>query len=82
VNRVLNLRNLFCLFLFSVVMSLAGAASACDYYWKTVTVYIPVEKPVVKCITRYDHCGNPYQIEVVSTRTVNVAVTKQVKVYY
>lgn len=62
----------------------AGSATACDppaYVWKTVTVYVTVEKPVVTYETRYHECGTPYQVKVVHYVDVTVPVTKSVKLW-
>lgn len=60
-------------------------AAACDAprcYWRTVTEYVAQEVPYVRYITRYDHCGKPYQVEIVGYRTVQVPVQRRVKVCY
>lgn len=62
----------------------ASSSSACDTrcYWKTVTVYVEQQQEYVHYVTKYDHCGKPYPVEVVSYRTVRVPVQKRVKVCY
>ena len=60
-------------------------ASDCQqqrYYTKTVTCYEPVRYPVVKWETRYDHCGDPYRVKVVSYKIVIVPVEKQVRIAF
>jgi hypothetical protein len=39
-----------------------------------------VDVPFTKCITLYDHCGRPYQVEKSGVRTVEVTVRKRVLV--
>ncbi|HCS50433.1 hypothetical protein [uncultured Rubinisphaera sp.] len=56
-------------------------AEACCY-WKTVTVYVAVTKSYTYYVTRYDHCGHPYEIARTGYKTVNVPVLKKVKVCY
>jgi len=66
----------------------AGAASTavggdhrvCGY--RTITVCEYVRKPVCVTVTRYDHCGRPYRVEVTEYRSVKVYVTKRVPVYH
>ena len=53
-----------------------------SYYWKEVTVYETREVPEVRCITKYDHCGKPYEVKVVVYRTIRVPVVKRIKVAY
>jgi len=90
-TRILNIasaRNLFAAALVMGTMALAGGtASASDChaprcYWKTVTVYVSVEQPYVHYITKYTACGHPYQVKVVTYKTVQVPVQKRVKVCY
>ena len=50
--------------------------------WKTVTVYESVTKPFVSYVTKYDHCGKPFQVKVVSYKTIQVPVQKLIKVCY
>ena len=59
-----------------------NSSSACDTrcYWKTVTVYVDQPQEYVRHITRYDHCGRPYAVEVVGHRTVRVPVQRRVKI--
>ncbi|MEZ6056948.1 MAG: hypothetical protein R3C01_09600 [Planctomycetaceae bacterium] len=90
-TRILNItstRNLFVAALVTGTMAFASgtaSASGCHAprcYWKTVTVYVSVEKPCVHYITKYTSCGRPYQVQVVTYKTVQVPVQKQVKVCY
>jgi hypothetical protein len=86
-TRFLNLQNLAAAALItgSTFLGDLTGASACDTprcYWKTVTVYVDVEQPVVNWVTRYDHCYRPYQVKVVTYETVTVPVEKRVKVCY
>jgi len=53
-----------------------------SYQYKTVTVYETVRKPVSEWIIKYDHCDKPYRVEVVTYRTVQVAVQKTIRVGY
>ncbi|TWT92409.1 hypothetical protein [Stieleria varia] len=70
----------------TVSLTQAGNASAGDHYyqpdcyWKTVTVYESIKKPYTAYVTKYDHCGHPYQAKVVRYKTVQVPVTKRIKV--
>lgn len=65
---------------------LAGSASVgtdgdcTPCYYKKVVCYENQKVPYTVCVTRYDHCGRPYQVEVVRYRTVTVRVVKLVKV--
>lgn len=49
-------------------------------HYKTIVEYKCIQKPVVKCITKYDHCGKPYEVKVVDYVTVKIPVYKQIKV--
>lgn len=60
----------------------AGAAKACNYYYKNVTTYVTVQRPVAYYITRFDDCGHAYQVRVVDYQPVRVPVTTLVKYYY
>lgn len=53
-----------------------------QYTWKTITLYKTIQKPYVDYVTKYDHCGKPYQVEIVRYETVQIPYTKRVKVYY
>ncbi|MFM7058602.1 MAG: hypothetical protein ACKO2P_16935 [Planctomycetota bacterium] len=71
----------------AAVLSASGASAAmggdhrvCGY--RTITVCEYVRKPVCVTVTRYDHCGRPYHVEVTEYRTVKVYVTKRVPVYH
>ena len=60
------------------------AATACDSprpYWKTVIAYEYVQKPCTAWVTRYDHCGRPYQTQITTYQTVRVAVERRVRVW-
>ena len=60
----------------------AGSAQACEpqYRWVRVTTYeLRVEK-TVDIVTRYDHCGKPIQVAIISNQTVKVPVQSWVKV--
>jgi len=56
----------------------AGHSVHCHY--KTVIVYKTVSKPVVRYITKFDHCGKPYRVKVIKYVHVRVPVKKLVKV--
>jgi hypothetical protein len=45
-----------------------------DYEYRTETFY--------DYITKYDHCGKPYTVKVLRTRTIQVPVQRLVKVCY
>ncbi len=74
----------------TAVLGLAGTARASDCYCpptyviKKVTVYETVtcyETQCVAykvCVTRYDHCGNSYTVNVTRYREVQVPVQKVV----
>lgn len=53
-----------------------------QYYWKTITTYESVRKEYIDYVTKYDHCGHPYQVQVVRYEYIQVPVTSRVKVYY
>lgn len=53
-----------------------------DYYLKKVVTYRYDYITDYQYITRYDHCGVPYQVSVPFTRTVSIPVISYVKVYY
>ncbi len=59
----------------------AGSYPSCCAY-KTVMTYEYVKKPCAAYITKFDHCGKPYRVRVVTYRTVKIAVPKLVKVCY
>ena len=72
---------------------LAGVAQAghgydCGYqapqpcHYKTITTYEYIQKPIYSYVTKYDHCGHPYQVKVLSYQTVQVPVQKLIKVCY
>jgi hypothetical protein len=46
---------------------------------RPVTTYQTRYEPVVSTVTRYDHCGRPYRVNVVSYRTVRVPVMQYVR---
>ena len=59
------------------------SASACErpccvYRW--VTIYEGRSVPYTVCVTRYDHCGHAYQVQLTRYRRVEVPVKKLVKV--
>ena len=64
----------------------ASVVSACDPVYKKVvcyeTVYVKVTKtvPYTKSMTRYDHCGKPYCVDVTCYKDVCVKVPKTVAV--
>jgi hypothetical protein len=71
----------------AVAVALVGSifgtqAQACDPYctYKRVVVYVQKEVPYQDCITKYDCYGNPQHVYVTRYRTVEVPVTKLVKV--
>lgn len=59
----------------------AGHGTPCCTY-KTVITYQYVRKACISYITKFDHCGKPYRVRVVTYRTVKIAVPKLVKVCY
>ena len=73
------------------VLAFGGTtAQACDkapqqeYTWVTtyecVTTWETKCEPYTKTVTKYDHCGKPYQATVTCYREVKVPVTKKVAV--
>jgi hypothetical protein len=69
-------------------LAASGAATAGEYgpQYKKVTVYQTVtytktvEVPYQKAVTKYDHCGKPYNVTVTCYRNVEITATKQVPV--
>lgn len=53
-----------------------------SYYFKDVVVYQPRQVPDVQWVTKYDHCGKPIQVKVVTYRTIQVPVHQRIKVAY
>jgi hypothetical protein len=47
---------------------------------ETITTWQTRTEAFKKFVTRYDHCGKPFQVEVVSTRQIKVPVKKVVSV--
>ena len=69
----------------SMAFATGAQASDCHQprcYWKTIVVYQSVQKPCVSYVTKYDHCGKPYSVRVVTYKTIQVPVEKQIKVCY
>ena len=60
----------------------AGSCHAPRCHYKTVITWQYIEEPCYDYVTQYDHCGRPYQVEVVTYKTVKVPVEKLVKVCY
>jgi hypothetical protein len=69
------------------VIAASSIASAGDYscpvpppcgHYQTILVTKCVEVPFTRCVTVYDHCGRPYQVERVGVKTVEVTVKKRV----
>jgi hypothetical protein len=48
-----------------------------SYRFEYVRCYEYRQVPYTVCVTRYDHCGCPYTVEVVQYRTVQVSVLKR-----
>ncbi len=78
-----------------VLASVAGSAVAGDYgygygyddchqhcHYKKVVTYVCHEVPYTRCITLYDHCGEPYTVHKTFYKTVHTPVVKYVKVCY
>jgi len=83
---LIRVRSLLVAGLVAGCLTLSGNANATDchtpkYIVKTVTVYVDVEQSYTAHVTRYDHCGTPYQVRVTRHKTVSVPVVKQVRVY-
>ena len=89
----MNITNLLkkavCGMLVAGAITLVGTSSAsADHcttptcYYKTVIVWKLQTQPVVDWVTKYDHCGRPYEAKVVSYVTVKIPVKKVVKVCY
>ena len=49
-------------------------------HYKTVITYEYQTQPVVEWVTKYDHCGKPYEVKVVRYVSVKVPVKHIVKV--
>ncbi len=86
-RRLFNLKSAALATLLAAGLSFANTASASDCYaprcfYKTITTWEIVEKPYIDYVTKYDHCGQPYLVKVVSYETIRVPVTKLVKVCY
>lgn len=60
----------------------AGHCHAPQCYYKTVITWQVIEEPCYDYVTKYDHCGRPYQVRVVTYKTVRIPVEKLVKVCY
>lgn len=81
------LRSLLCSAVVTAGLFATGTASAGDchvprYYWKTVISHRYIDEPFTHWVTKYDHCGKAYRVQVTSYRTVKVPVESHVKVYY
>jgi len=50
------------------------------YHYTYVTVYVPKTVSYTSYITRYDHCGRPYQVAKTCYKTIQVPVQKRVLV--
>lgn len=87
-NRLNLLKKVVCGMLVAGAIGFVGTstASATHYppscYYKTVIVWEHQTQPVVDWVTKYDHCGKPYEVKVVRYVTVKVPVKKLVKVCY
>jgi len=63
--------------------STALAGDSCHaprYYYKTVAVYESIRKPYEHTVVRYDHCGDPYAVTLTAWKTIQIPVTKRVRV--
>ena len=69
-----------------LAMTSTATAGSCHHaprcYYKTIITWKLIEEPCYDYVTQYDHCGKPYQVEVVTYKTVKVPVEKLVKVCY
>ena len=70
-----------------LAVGLAGAngASACERsypqaVYQTVTVWEPQVEAYSTWVTKYDHCGRAFRVEVIRYRTRSVAVTRRIRV--
>lgn len=59
----------------------AAQAGDCGFYYQRVVTYVCERVPYEVCLTKYDHCGQPYHVYVTRYRTVETPVVKLVKVY-
>ena len=68
-----------------MTLALTGAATAGDYCppkykyvtcYETVTCWEVRKEAYTKCVTKYDHCGKPYQATVTCYRDVKVPVIR------
>ena len=86
VSKIIQLRSLLFASVVAGCLALSGNANATDchapqYIVKTVTVYVEIEQPYSAYVTKYDHCGTPYQVRVIRYKTVSVPIEKKVRVY-
>ncbi|MCA9056073.1 MAG: hypothetical protein KDA75_19710 [Planctomycetaceae bacterium] len=86
-RQLINLRSILAAAALAAGLAVTTSASAggCHTprcYYKTVITWKIVEEPCYDYVTRYDHCGKPYQDVVVTYKTVKVPVEKLVKVCY
>ena len=88
-RHLMNLRTVVASVALTGMMLLGSSSgSAGDYchapryYYKTVSVYESVRRPYEHTLIRYDHCGDPYAVTVVSWKTVQVPVAMRVRVQY
>ncbi len=68
--------------LFGAGVAEAGYPPHSPCYFKTVTIWKAVREPVVHYVTKSLPCGTPYRDRVVTWKTVQVPVKKQVRVCY
>jgi len=71
----------------AMAVGLAGmnGASACErsyapVQYQTVTVWEPQVEAYSTWVTKCDHCGRAYRVEVIRYRTRSVAVTRRIRV--
>jgi hypothetical protein len=67
--------------LFTGAGTLAQAGEPCCHY-KQIVEYFPQQVAYPVQVVRYTDCGKPYYVTVVKYRTIQVAVTRTVKVCY
>lgn len=86
-RQLIHLRNLALAAALAtgLVFTSAASAGSCHgprCYYKTVITWKFVEEPCYDYVIKYDHCGTPYKVQVVTYKTVKVPVETLVKVCY
>lgn len=56
------------------------SASACEVHYQKVVTYVTKVEKCVETVIKYDECHRPYEVTVVTYKTVKVPVVRYVKV--